>query len=1786
MLKRLCIIISFSLLFFVQRASSQTFTVRDTLTFNAVFQSMWGPFNSFNLNTRFDFFRLNLPYSQTTVGGITNFGGFSIGPINVPNFPFGAEFTIGAGVTFGAFFESSGWSLGDIDVVYPVEIDLQVPSPNTFEKGETVTITSSGRVIEPPAELRTQFPQTGKLGIYIDFGLQMLLRMRLCAGVCQTITPVNFNFFTTITLFEIAITHVTYPCILNPPCTLSANVPCIPWICTTPLLNLPVEIDLMDALGMTLTLDIPNVQTDSRVRPNSICLEADGEYQYIEVRINLIKWLSKFAGLLPPPAGPIIANVLDNFQRTINLPFGGSISWTIFSAEFVIDNNMKQYFSYCPTLHGQLNFQTSVQWFESTPGGNIIRTGLSPTPQFTVGNNINIVYPCNYEWMNVTTEYSQTNEFRNRTYDSISVSVLFQALAFNITIPGIQIIPRICIPPNRICVNIPYPCPTWSRPWRWCTERVCVDPFCVGPLVTPSFNFGFGPLWVWNPQLASLRIPYFDRTWEINGTTTNTSRRFQLDARDYFVNVIGNDIPCYGEKTGIATATVTNGGAPYRFEWSDGTVVTQQSNTHTVNSLPGGTNFVMVFSNFDCIAFDEVYIEEPLRPLDIRLITTTDVSCNGGNNGTASLTVEGGTPNYTYTWSPNVGNSANITNLAAGKYFVTVTDANGCQKSDSLEIKQPYPITAIMRETAVSCFGASDGKIELEAEGGSVPFTYEWSNGATTKNIDNVSAGNYTVTITDRFNCELVVSQIVSQPAQALAISAPAISNVSCFGGNDGNISVNVTGGTQPYDYNWAFTNAQIVGSFTNLVSNIPADVYALTVSDSKGCTATAAATVTQPNEIIITSSVTNVNCFGNSTGAIDVTVSGGTPNYNYNWSNGTNTQDLNNVLADNYVLIVRDNNNCEKQYQVAVEQPDAALAGFLTKRDVSCNGGIDGALTTTTTGGTIPYSFLWNNGLQTKDVDSLVAGNYDVVVTDSKGCILNLAETISEPQPLDIAFVVEEVSCFGGSDGSIDANVTGGNTPYSLIWSNSNYIVLNHFDPLITNLKTDTYTLKVTDSKNCIHQENALVAQPLQPIRITYTKEDVRCFGANTGSIDITVTGGTLPYAYAWSNGANTEDVATLLAGTYILTITDANSCEFTDSITIMQPQNPISISDSIKPVSCFSGSDGAIEIIASGGTPPYSYIWSNGVTTTKLNNLTSGNYTLTVTDVLNCELVETKTVSEPAAPVSITNNVTNASCFGGSDGVIVLEVSGGTPGYSYKWATSTFIAINDNDSILSNLKSGSYYLTATDIKGCADSLFIAVGEPDEFKLNVLANSGVSCFGITDGSITVEAQGGNPPYNYVWDNGINASTLDSLASGDYTITVTDAKNCELVVTYTIDGPTEPLSAEVTSTPVKCFGDANGTTTLTVKGGTQPYQITWTNGQTGYNLYNLEAGPYTITVFDNNGCLVKTGTYVDGPVKPLEITYTTDSVKCFGGNDGSITVTLEGGTMPYKYYWADTLNLFNNNRETLEQLSAKDYLFRVVDFYGCDKSVIIPVYEPEQLQAIFNTSNIKCHGDSDGAIKVLASGGIPPYDFRWNDTITGGTLTAIPAGNYSVTITDFNNCKLIADTVLYQPKPLSVNLYPKSVSCMELQDAYIETGVGGGTPEYIFNWSSGPTTQNISNLAAGLYSLTVRDQNNCIDSATAVIEPSEVDCIYIPNSFTPNGDGKNDTWMIRNIGLRPNCTVLIFNKLGAKLFESRGYNEPWDGTYNGQPLPSDTYYFVIDLGNGKPPINGPVTIVR
>jgi len=1792
MLKKLRIFLLFLLFSLsVNKTNAQTFTVTDTFRFDAVFQSMWGPWNSFSLNTRFDFFRLTLPYSQTTVGGITNVGGFSIGPINVPNFPFGAEFTIGAGLTLGAFFESSGWSLGDIDVIYPAEIVYQVPSPNTFDKGEPITITSTWNVMEPPAALITQFPQSGKLGIYIDFGLRMLLSMRLCAGVCQTITPVNFNFNTVITILELDFEppdiSVTYPCCVNcPACGSSPLPPCLPWICTDVLVSLPYVID-QPSLGMTLSMDIPDVVTTSSVNPITKCLEASGEYKYIALEINLLVWLSKFAALLPPPAGPIISNVLANFQRTINLPFGGSISWTIFSATFNIDNSMKQYFSYCPVVEATFHLPTIVQWSEIRPNNTIVRTAVSSTPYFTVGNNIRINYPCYYEWMDVTVSYDESNTFRNKTYDSISVYFAFKALEFNLNIPGIQIIPRICIPPSRVCVNIPYPCPTWSNPWRWCSERVCVDPFCVGPLVTPAFNFGFGPLWQATPQVAAIKIPYFDRTWEIQGTATSTSSGFRLDAKDFYVSLTGTDILCHGQKTGSATATVTNGRPPYTFRWSNGTVVTQNSNVHTVNSLAAGANYVIVFSSDGCEIMDDIYINQPLRELEVKQIEITDVSCNGGNTGSVALTVEGGTTNYAFTWSPNAGNAATVSNLTAANYFVTITDANGCTLTDSALVKQPYPLDVISTVTNVNCRNGNDGAIELAVSGGSQPYGYNWSNSATTKDLATIIAGNYTVTVTDRLGCQEIENATVQQPSTGLTISAPVVQDVTCNGGSDGEIAVTVSGGTTPYDYRWQYSAGFISSNFTNNVVNIPADNYSLKVTDANGCTASQTATVSEPAPIIITSVATDVNCFSNSTGAIDATVTGGTLGYSYSWSNGGNAEDLTNIPAGVYTLVVTDANNCNAQHMKAVAEPNAALDGFLTKKDVSCFGGFNGELILTVTGGTPDYTYNWSNGQSTKDVDSLIIGNYALTVTDIKNCVLNLNETIIEPQQLDITAITADVTCYGGTDGSIDATITGGVTPYTITWSNSLYVVLNHYNPVFNNLKADTYTLKVTDANNCIHAEDIVINEPLQPIAITYTKVDVSCNGGNDGSIDITVTGGTQPYSYNWSNGAVTQDATNLFAGWHIVTVTDANNCVRVDSMFLNQPQFPLSMTDSIKHVSCFGGNDATIEIVVSGGTTAYSYLWSNGSTATKLVALPAGNYDITVTDAKLCELIQTLVVTEPPL-LEFTSVVKPVTCHAGSDGDIVLSVTGGTPVYTYRWATSTFVVINDYDSIIGNLASDNYLITVTDSKGCWTNQSIPVAQPvNPITANVVTLNTVSCFGLSDASITIAGQGGTVPYTYIWNTGVADSSLTNLVAGDYSVTIADANNCEFSETFNVGGPTAPLSATIVSTNIKCYGDLNGSAVLTIAGGTPPYQHVWTGGDTSMALYNLASGPYTITVFDSKGCFVKTGTWVDGPQFPLDVTFVTDSARCFGSSDGSIEVTVAGGTTPYKYYWADTLRLFNNNREVLNNIPADDYVFRVVDNWGCDKSVVIPVYQPTPLKADFTVSNVKCHGADDGGIKVLASGGIPPYTFRWNDTVTLQTLTDLYAGNYTVTITDFNNCKLAADTVVTQPDKMKLLLKAEGVSCFALTDAKIDLSVSGGAGNYVYNWNIGATTQDLNDLNSGTYAVSVTDANNCTDTASVYLESSDAECIFVPNSFTPNGDGTNDTWMIKNVNLYPKTMVSVFNKWGNKVFEStKGYTEPWDGTSDGRQLPSDTYYYVIDFANGKPPVNGPITIVR
>ncbi|KPM50187.1 Ig-like domain-containing protein, partial [Jiulongibacter sediminis] len=582
------------------------------------------------------------------------------------------------------------------------------------------------------------------------------------------------------------------------------------------------------------------------------------------------------------------------------------------------------------------------------------------------------------------------------------------------------------------------------------------------------------------------------------------------------------------------------------------------------------------------------------------------------------LSVSGGTGPYTYVWS-NAETTQDISGLSAGTYSVTITDANGCTSTASTTITEPAALTNSFTQTDVLCFGNSTGAIDLSVSGGTGPYTYAWSNAETTQDISGLSAGTYSVTITDANGCTSTASTTITEPASALTNSLTQ-TDVLCFGNSTGAIDLSVSGGTGPYTYAWS--NAETTQDITGL----PAGTYSVTITDANGCASTASTTISQPaSGITISYVTTDVACFGDSSGSIDLSLTGGVSPFSYSWNTGDTTQDLSNLVAGAYSVTVSDSTGCQNTASITVSEP-SQLGSSTIITDVSCNGGNDGAIDLTVSGGTSPYTYVWNTGATTQDLSGLVPGTYSVTITDANGCTATNSATIDEPSSLSVSYTTTDVVCFGNSTGAIDLTASGGLGVYRYDWDDINGSN-NPSDR--SNLPAGTYTVTVRNLSGCTTAPIPItINEPAAALTVSLdSKTDILCNGGNNGAIEITAGGGTAPYTYNWtdlSGSNNIEDRSNITAGNYSVVVTDANGCSTAPlNITISEPDLlALSIASQTSGL-CSGDNSGIIDISVTGGVSPYTYDWSDLAGTDNgqdRSNLSSGSYTVTVMDANAC--------------------------------------------------------------------------------------------------------------------------------------------------------------------------------------------------------------------------------------------------------------------------------------------------------------------------------------------------------------------------------------------------------------------------------------------------------------------------------------------------------------------------------------------------------------------------------------
>lgn len=671
------------------------------------------------------------------------------------------------------------------------------------------------------------------------------------------------------------------------------------------------------------------------------------------------------------------------------------------------------------------------------------------------------------------------------------------------------------------------------------------------------------------------------------------------------VDTTYTDVDCAGNATGSIDVEVTGGAMPVSYEWSTG------ATTEDLTGLIAGVYTLEITDNKGCVESIAVTIAEP-APL-VLTIDKIDIPCFGHGNGELDVTVSGGKAPYSYLWNTGA-TTEDLVGLSAAAYSVVAFDANGCFVGTSIRINEPSLLEVGVVKSDITCAGSADGTIDLTPIGGTAPYTYLWNTGATTQGLTGLSAGTYSVIITDHNGCEVTASATITAPTP-LSLSS-LVSTPNCFGASDGVIDITATGGTLPYSFSWN------TGATTEDITGLVAGTYELTVTDFNGCVATFTTDLIDPLELITSGTVTNVSCFALSDGAIDITPGGGTPPYTYNWDTGATTEDLTGLSAGTYQVTVTDSKGCEVVLTSVVNEP-AALNVALVPTSISCNGVIDGEINTTVTGGTAPYSYLWNTGATTKDLAGLPTGTYTLVVTDHNGCELTVSETIVEPSLLAASALLTDPKCFEGADGEIDVTVVGGTAPYNFAWNTG------ETTEDLTGLVAGNYSISIVDSRGCtIAMSENLIDPPL--LTGSFTTTDASCFNQNNGEIDLEISGGIAPYSYLWSTGDVTEDLVGILASDYNVVATDANGCEIDFSISVNQPTK---INTTIIGIdeTCAILNDGSADLEVTGGVASYSYAWDTGDTDEDIFGLDQGSYKVVVEDANGCTALDSVFINSP---------------------------------------------------------------------------------------------------------------------------------------------------------------------------------------------------------------------------------------------------------------------------------------------------------------------------------------------------------------------------------------------------------------------------------------------------------------------------------------------------------------------------------------------------------------------------
>ena len=1131
-----------------------------------------------------------------------------------------------------------------------------------------------------------------------------------------------------------------------------------------------------------------------------------------------------------------------------------------------------------------------------------------------------------------------------------------------------------------------------------------------------------------------------------------------------------------------------------------------------------------------------------------------------GTNDESGLVLSVGPDNAVYT-----GGYFKSSSIGIGD---TTFNLNGTQ---DMFLGKFYSILSatFTEEQNISCHGGADGELTVTPRFGPAPYNYEWVHEEDTLSLTDsaatgLSAGDYTVIVTDNFDSKDTISTTLTQPDSIvfdghIEVGGISTDSLNCYGAENGDILIDPSGGTGSYDFAWSSSNGSGVALTDSNQTGLSSGDFNLEITDENGCIADTNYTIYEPDPLIFDG--TQVKNIGNfQDGEINLSVSGGTGNtsdFGFYW-----------------------------------DGPDPQLPADTTQD-----------LTNLTYG-----------------------GDYSVDVTDTNGCVFDTTVTVTDSSGIYIYFNsddVTDVQCYGDSTGEAIVSVLESSGDLTYKWKDSTGSTLAENDSTIANYPAGKYYVDVYDNiKDTTLTDSVVIEQP-QPLDLTLTSattDTLTCYGDADGIIDLEVSGGTTPYSYDWSNDSTSQDLTKLTAGTYSVTVTDANGCITDTSKTISQPE-PIEPRVSIdSEPSCYEDDNGSLISEPTGGNGgPYRFQWNDPAnqTTQTADGLKSGYYKVKVEDAKKCEAEAGKYLSQPDS-LSITADITDVTCFDGSDGGIQLsDVSGGTGSYDYWWSTEDGSGIEGSESNRhqSGLTNGHYSVELTDGNNCLKEKTYLVDQPTEVTINSIDHTDVTCNGGSDGEIVVQdvSGGTGSGYEYSKDAGSSwqaTNTFSNLKAEDYTIQVRDDSSCTSAVdTATVNEP-DAITFATATTDVNCNGGADGEISVeNVTGGSgSGYEYSNDSGstwQSSNTFSNLPAGDYNIQVRDDQSCTSDINTTTVSEPDAITFTTTTTDVTCKGGADGEISVDNVTGGSGSGYEYSNDSGSTWQSSNTFSNLPAGDYNIQVRDNQSCTSEInTATVSEPDAITFDTTITDVTCNGGSDGEITVenVTGGSGSGYEYS-ND---GGdswqninTFSNLSAGDYDIQVRDDQSCTSDAGAVtISEPDALTItDTSFTGISEAGAEDATITVVASGGTKPLYYELIKDPsasvpdtiekdtTKGKFSVLSPGDYIVDVTDDNNCGPISTNVINiASKSSGIHDLNkeynfSMYPN-PAAQEVKISMYFEKKANLKLEFINSLGRKV-KRKSYKNiqyGWNQRINVSSLSSGLYFiriYVEDTYKGK-----------